>query len=133
VGSRPSAGESGNGKTAGGEGEHRAVTVAVWVFTAYCLLPTAPQTISFSDFSGSALTTLRAGFALYCIGCLVKGLIPCLALVASLWTTLSLSKPGTTNTRGPFLPKCPLINSANPSNTLATCFFVRPLDSAIRA
>src|SRR5262249_59899611 len=91
------------------------------------------QTISFRDFSGSALTTLRAGFALYCIGCLVKGLIPCLALVAGLCTTLSLSKPGTTKTLGPFFPSGSLINSANPSKTLAPCFFVRPLDSANRA
>ena len=36
----------------------------------------ASQTISFSDLSGSALTTLRAGLALYIIGSLVNGLIP---------------------------------------------------------
>src|SRR5205823_14972083 len=54
-------------------------------------------TDSFNDFKGIALTTLRADLALKVIGSLVKGLIPCLALVAGLRTTFSFRSPGMTN------------------------------------
>src|SRR4051794_3325647 len=54
------------------------------------------QTKSLSAFRGTALITFRAGFALMVIGSLVKGLMPCFALVAGLRTTRSFRRLGTT-------------------------------------
>ena len=61
--------------------------------------------MSFSAFIGIPRTTFRAGLAAIVIGALVNGLIPGLALVAALRTTLSFKSPGTTNCPGPFLPR----------------------------
>jgi hypothetical protein len=55
------------------------------------------QTISLRAFSGSARTTLWAGFARIVIGSPVNGFVPGRALVASLRTTLSFRRPGTMN------------------------------------
>ena len=57
----------------------------------------------------------------------MNGLIPVLALVAGLRTTFSLSRPGTTNSPGPFLPSSLPINSVSDSKTVETCFLERPV------
>ena len=60
--------------------------------------------MSFRAFIGRSLITFRAGFALNICSTLVKGLIPLRALTAGFWITMTFSRPGTTNTPGPFLP-----------------------------
>src|SRR3954447_12505950 len=88
------------------------------------------QTRSLRALSGTALMTLRAGLALIVIGWPLNGLTPCLALVAGLSTTLSLSRPGTTKIPGPFLPRSLAIDSLIASKTSEICFLLSPVFSA---
>src|SRR5262245_55439471 len=81
--------------------------------------------------SGWALTTLRAGLALTSIispG--LKGLGFLVALVAGLTIRLSLSRPGTVNTPGTFLPSSRWIRSERASKNWVTCLRLRPVFSA---
>src|SRR5581483_9682587 len=80
--------------------------------------------ISLRTLSGRARTMLRAGLALIVIGSLVNGLMPGRALVAGLWTSFSLIRPGMVNWPGPFLFSWVLTSPARAAKTSATCFRV---------
>ena len=113
-------------------------------FLAYCLpglgfwrflLPNSvqcpAQTISFRPFSGSTLTTLRAGLALKTMASPVNGFTPLRDLVAGLRTTLIFIKPGNVYIPGPVRLMSRLIRVLRDSNTALTSLLVRPVLSVI--
>src|SRR5262249_41613384 len=81
-------------------------------------------TISLRVLSARMRTVFRAGLALNICGCLVKGLMPCRALVAGLCTSFNLASPGRGDMPGPFLPISRLMSLDRASKTSATCFRV---------
>src|SRR5262245_1766100 len=89
--------------------------------------------MSFSPFSTTGLTFTLAGFAFTSIispGLNGFGFRP--AFVAGFFTSFSLTRPGITNSLGPFfLRSSDLIRSSSASKTAATCFGSRLTFSAI--
>ena len=86
---------------------------------------------SFIFFKGRIFTAVLAGLALNIVSSPVKGLMPFRALTAGLRTVVIFIIPGIVNSPAPRFLILPSINASICCITSETCFFVKPVLSAI--